>query len=126
MRISDWSSDVCSSDLSALRVFVMGERAAAHEPPTADDLEMMRSLNREAIEAGALGVSTSRNLMHRKPAGELAPSHYSDEAELKALDQGMRAAGRSDESRVGKACASTCRSRWSQYPINKKQNSTKK
>src|SRR3546814_1010378 len=76
---------------SALRVFVMGERAAAHEPPTADDLEMMRSLTREAIEAGALGVSTSRNLMHRTKAGELAPSLYSEEDELKALAQ------RSDE-----------------------------
>ncbi|MBB5707303.1 N-acyl-D-amino-acid deacylase family protein [Sphingopyxis panaciterrulae] len=78
---------------SALRVFVMGERAAAHEPPTADDLEMMRSLTREAIEAGALGVSTSRNLMHRTKAGELAPSLYSEEDELKALAQGLRDAG---------------------------------
>src|SRR3546814_567476 len=143
MRISDWSSDVCSSDLSALRVFVMGERAAAHEPPTADDLEMMRSLTREAIEAGALGVSTSRNLMHRTKAGELAPSLYSEEDELKALAQGLRDAGngvyqiiprimgsaseefalmrrlaeesRSEERRVGKECVSTCRSRWSPY-----------
>src|SRR3546814_12632863 len=71
----------------------MGERAAAHEPPTADDLEMMRSLTREAIEAGALGVSTSRNLMHRTKAGELAPSLYSEEDELKALAQGLRDAG---------------------------------
>src|SRR3546814_8839792 len=71
----------------------MGERAAAHEPPTADDLEVMRSLTREAVEAGALGVSTSRNLMHRTKAGELAPSLYSEEDELKALAQGLRDAG---------------------------------
>src|SRR3546814_18730362 len=73
---------------SALRVFVMGERAAAHEPPTADDLEMMRSLTREATEAGALGVSTSRNTMHRTNAGELEPSFCSEEDDVQAEGRG--------------------------------------
>src|SRR3546814_20286588 len=59
---------------SALRVFVMGERAAAHETPPADDLEMLSSLTREAIEDGELGVSTSRTLLHRAQEGELAQS----------------------------------------------------
>ena len=49
---------------SALRVFVMGERAATQEPPTAQDLASMRQLTTQAIHAGALGVSTSRNLLH--------------------------------------------------------------
>ena len=79
---------------SALRVFVMGERAAAQEPPTADDLAQMRALTTQAIRAGALGVTTSRNMMHRTKAGELAPSLYSDEDELGALADGLKDAGR--------------------------------
>jgi N-acyl-D-aspartate/D-glutamate deacylase len=75
---------------SALRVFVMGARAADHEPPNANDLAQMRALTTEAIRAGALGVSTSRNLMHRTKAGELAPSLFSEEDELTALAHGLR------------------------------------
>lgn len=79
---------------SALRVYVMGERAATHEPPTEHDLQRMRELTREAIEAGALGVTTSRNMLHRTKAGELAPSLFSEEAELGALAQGLKDAGK--------------------------------
>ncbi|MDR3471013.1 MAG: amidohydrolase family protein [Devosia sp.] len=75
---------------SALRVYVMGERGAAREPPTAADLEAMRALTAEAIRAGALGVSTSRNMLHRSRSGALAPSLYSEEDELKALALGLR------------------------------------
>ncbi len=78
---------------SALRVYVMGARAATGEAPTADDLAAMRRLTAEAVRAGALGVSTSRNLMHRTKAGELAPSLHSDEAELQALADGLKDAG---------------------------------
>jgi N-acyl-D-amino-acid deacylase len=79
---------------SALRVFVMGERAAAPAPPTAADLAAMRQLTTQAVRAGALGVTSSRNLMHRTKAGELAPSLYADEDELGALADGLRDAGR--------------------------------
>jgi N-acyl-D-aspartate/D-glutamate deacylase len=78
---------------SALRVYVMGERAARHEPPTAEDLARMRQLTAEAVRAGALGVTTSRNMMHRTKAGELAPSLYSEEDELGALAEGLKDAG---------------------------------
>jgi len=78
---------------SALRVYVMGARAATQQPPTADDLAAMRRLTAEAVRAGALGVSTSRNLMHRTKAGALAPSLFSDEDELGALADGLKDAG---------------------------------
>ncbi len=78
---------------SALRVYVMGERAASHEPPNAHDLAEMRRLTTEAIRAGAIGVTTSRNLMHRTKAGALAPSLFSEEDELVALARGLRDAG---------------------------------
>lgn len=74
---------------SALRVYVMGERAARKEPPTGEDLAKMRALVAEGIRAGAFGVTTSRNVMHRTKAGDLAPSLYSDVDELCALAGGL-------------------------------------
>ncbi len=74
---------------SALRVYVMGERAARQEPPTGEDLAAMRGLVAEGIRAGAFGVTTSRNVFHRTKAGELAPSIHSDIDELKALAAGL-------------------------------------
>jgi N-acyl-D-aspartate/D-glutamate deacylase len=53
----------------------------------------MRALTAEAIRSGALGVSTSRNMMHRTKAGDLAPSLFSEEDELLALADGLRDAG---------------------------------
>ena len=78
---------------SALRVYVMGERAARHEPPTPDDLAEMRRLTTEAMRAGAIGVSTSRNMIHRTKAGELIPSLYSETEELENLARGLADAG---------------------------------
>jgi N-acyl-D-amino-acid deacylase len=78
---------------SALRVYVMGERGARREAPSRHDLARMRELTAEAVRAGALGVTTSRNLLHRTRAGDLAPSLHSDEDELLALAQGLKDAG---------------------------------
>ncbi len=78
---------------SALRVYVMGERGAEREAPTAGDLAEMRRLTAEAIRAGALGVTTSRNIIHRTRAGDPAPSLHSEEDELMALADGLRDAG---------------------------------
>ncbi|MFM5895773.1 MAG: N-acyl-D-amino-acid deacylase family protein [Novosphingobium sp.] len=74
---------------SALRVYVMGDRAVRKEAPTADDLAQMRGLVAEGIRAGGFGVTTSRNVMHRTRAGEIAPSLYSDVDELCALADGL-------------------------------------
>ncbi|MBC7504789.1 MAG: amidohydrolase family protein [Sandarakinorhabdus sp.] len=78
---------------SALRVYVMGERGAQREAPTDADLAAMRALTTEAVRAGALGVTTSRNMLHRTRAGELAPSLNSPEDELLTLAGGLRDAG---------------------------------
>lgn len=76
-----------------LRVFVMGERGANREPATEADLAQMTELVAEGIAAGALGVSTSRNLNHRTRAGDLAPTVTAEMAELLALAQGLKQAG---------------------------------
>jgi N-acyl-D-aspartate/D-glutamate deacylase len=78
---------------SALRVFVMGKRGADLEPPTEADLAEMRRLTAEAVKAGALGVTTSRTVVHRFRTGELAPSVPTADAEVLALAAGLRDAG---------------------------------
>jgi len=78
---------------SPVRVYVMGERGAARAAATADELQQMRGIVREAVAAGALGVTTSRNHGHRTVAGELAPSVDADRKELLALAQGLADAG---------------------------------
>src|SRR3954447_19980777 len=46
----------------AIRAYVMGERGARNEPATPADIEAMSTIVREAVEAGAVGVSTSRTI----------------------------------------------------------------
>ena len=76
-----------------LRVYVMGERGAACEPPTADDLAEMRRLTAEAVRAGAIGVSTTHNIAHRFRDGRLVPSVSTEEQEILALAHGLADAG---------------------------------
>lgn len=79
---------------SPLRVYVMGERGANLEPPTQDDLAEMRRLTTQAIQAGALGVTTSRSYAHQFRDGRPAPSVKSEDQEVLALAQGLRDAGK--------------------------------
>jgi N-acyl-D-aspartate/D-glutamate deacylase len=78
---------------AALRVFVMGDRGARREPATAEDRAAMAVLVRQAIEAGAVGVGTSRTMFHRSSDGELVPTLEADEAELRAMANAMGEAG---------------------------------
>lgn len=79
---------------SPLRVYVMGERGASLEPPTPEDLAEMRRLTKEGIEAGALGVTTSRNFGHQFRDGRPAPSVKTEDEEVLALAQGLADAGK--------------------------------
>lgn len=79
---------------SPLRVYVMGERGANLEPPTDEDLAEMRRLTAEAIEAGALGVSTSRSYAHQFRDGRPAPSVKTEDQEVLALAAGLKDAGK--------------------------------
>lgn len=77
----------------AVRAYVMGERGAKNEPATTEDIADMKSIVREAIEAGALGVSTSRVLGHRAMDGEPVPGTFAAEDELYGLGEALRDAG---------------------------------
>ncbi len=69
---------------SALRMYVMGERAL-EETATDDDLAAMRSAVGEALRAGAMGLSTSRATTHVTPDGTPVPSRIADWREIDAL-----------------------------------------
>jgi N-acyl-D-amino-acid deacylase len=66
----------------AVRTYVMGERGAKNEPATAEDIVQMAEIVREAIQAGALGFSTSRTIVHRAVDGEPVPGTFAAEDEL--------------------------------------------
>src|SRR3546814_3940095 len=93
-RISDWSSDVCSSDLA---VPLHGGR-------------FIRRGHRQA--PGRLAKPRPRS---RQDHFTVAGVETSAEGRLCLLGQGQVRSARSEERRVGKECVSTCRSRWSPY-----------
>jgi N-acyl-D-amino-acid deacylase len=78
----------------AIRAYAMGERGARNEPANGDDIDAMGRLVREAIEAGALGFSTSRTIAHKAMDGEPVPGTFAAEDELFGLGRAMAAGGR--------------------------------
>jgi N-acyl-D-aspartate/D-glutamate deacylase len=79
---------------AALRGYVMGERGADLTcRPSADELFRMASLVGEGLDAGAIGVSTSRTEVHRTSAGENLGTLRADAAELLALAGALRDRG---------------------------------
>src|SRR3546814_19138257 len=106
MRISDWSSDVCSSDLGDLAVDALGDpRRAAQQFFRGPGVEL-RVGAQEMQEVGEVTVES--DLADDRVHLSLDPVHF-------AQADGMDLIRRSAERRVGKACVSTCRSRWSPY-----------
>src|SRR3546814_10780732 len=92
MRISDWSSDVCSSDLTPL--FYLFPRCGANQ----DRWDVMLIVTKTVVGAMLDSFRTARNR-----------AWLGGESVLRARFS------RSEESRVGKECVSTCRFRWSPY-----------
>jgi N-acyl-D-aspartate/D-glutamate deacylase len=76
---------VCQVPHDALRVYVMGERATADEPATAEDIAQMRGLLREALLAGAAGFSTGRSDNHRSAKGKPTPASEARGEELTGI-----------------------------------------
>jgi N-acyl-D-amino-acid deacylase len=77
----------------AVRGYVMGERGAANEDATAEDIKQMQQIVQEAIEAGALGFSTSRTQLHKAIDGRVVPGTYAARDELFAIGEALKAAG---------------------------------
>ena len=66
----------------AVRGYVMGERGARNEPATPEDIAAMAEVVRAGIEAGALGFSTSRTILHTAVDGQPVPGTFAAEDEL--------------------------------------------
>src|SRR3546814_15573018 len=92
MRISDWSSDVCSSDLLG---------------PVQDDQIVSGAEDSGATKAQAEGNAAALSILSEDGRTGLIAAEFDV---------------RSEERRVGKECVSTCRSRWSPYHLKKKKN----
>src|SRR3546814_18139030 len=104
MRISDWSSDVCSSDLG--RRFQCDRcRHLRHR---------LSKRSRKPLAGG---------LTHQSEGPPARFPHVTQRETLmpKALSQNLR----SEERRVGKECGRKCRSRWSRYHSQKKKKQSK-
>src|SRR3546814_16729712 len=110
MRISDWSSDVCSSDL-------LGELAHEIDIDTHVIVFAIGHLDPFPCQARLLSESRRRfkreRVRHRAEPGHRSPGGAADIAAV-----------RSEERRVGKECVSTCRSRWSPYHSKNKHAHT--
>jgi N-acyl-D-amino-acid deacylase len=78
----------------AVRYYVMGERGAANEDATAEDVAEMARLVAEAVEAGAVGFSTSRTIGHRSLWGSPVPGTFAPADELLAIANAMGRVGK--------------------------------
>ena len=76
-----------------LRVYAMGQRGADREPATPEDLARMYQLTREAISAGAIGVSTTQLFTHRTRDGDPVPTFGVAEHELHVIASALKEAG---------------------------------
>src|SRR5215472_15729797 len=74
---------------AALRVEVMGARAAAQVQATPEEAAEIARLAGEAVTAGALGFTTSRTLNHKSSDGELTPSYGTGQDELVAIGRAV-------------------------------------
>ena len=77
---------------SAVRHYVMGDDSQDREP-TEQEIDAMRDIVRDAISAGALGLSVSQNKGHTDPQGVLVPAVWANEAEIFALGDVLREMG---------------------------------
>src|SRR3546814_15133762 len=103
MRISDWSSDVCSSDLQArvarveaLEGILHARLVVAHDPATQLQVLLDGHAYEHAVTLDEIGDALAQHVLRLQPDQRIAVVQDS-----------------SEERRVGKECVSTCRSRWS-------------
>src|SRR3546814_11035411 len=104
MRISDWSSDVCSSDLANGVLLAAGKR---HLDTRLGIEHVARDTACELTWRG-IGAGRGRAVFH----GGITIHEGADGSDANLSNKNLL---RSEERRVGKECVSTCRSRWSPY-----------
>src|SRR3546814_3706689 len=108
MRISDWSSDVCSSDL-ILQVHEVLRPLPIEAVPGAPDI-VLGVINLRGQVVTVIDLRRYLELPEQPLDAETRIIVVAHDGETFGL-----LVDRSDERRVGKECVSTCRSRWSPY-----------
>jgi len=76
-----------------LRVFAMGDRAVFNQPANKDDIAAMESLVKDAMDAGAIGLSTGRSDFHKSSDGGWTPASEAGKDELEGLARAVAASG---------------------------------
>src|SRR3546814_19344945 len=123
MRISKWSSYVCSSDLHSTRLTFAADVASAlfQTRGIAVQLDDARDIERIANElAQTSRLGYEHGLVAGADTAQLDSELSNARAEVTRLQAALRTAKRSlllrsEGRRVGKECVSTCRTRWSPY-----------
>src|SRR3546814_18737508 len=106
MRMSDWSSDVCSSDLQLCLRRARNRRPDQAETDNGETFDRHQPASAARIAAASPCVSSSVPIVMRSAFASPCPG------------------SRSEERRVGKECVGTCRSRWTPFHYKTKQQST--
>src|SRR3546814_15400019 len=106
MRISDWSSDVCSSDLEIYLLFAEGRSDVWPAGDLAVQIEVGRILGLSERPTEKVTREVAERWRPHGGAAALMAWHHRHKANTQMPV-------RSEERRVGKECVSTCRSRWS-------------
>src|SRR3546814_14223487 len=115
MRISDWSSDVCSSDLQGIGHVISPELGIVLPGATLVCPDS-HTCSQGALGALAWGIGSTS----AEPALATSTLRVKRPTTMRITIDGQLAPGvtakRSEERRVGKECVSTCKVRWSPYP----------
>src|SRR3546814_15034962 len=112
MRISDWSSDVCSSDLVRLELVVSDDRASLRVEDNGRGFALEQPIETNGTcHLGLAAMQERASLL----GGHLSCFSQPDSGTrlLASVPLPTHGTHRSEERRVGKECVSTCRSRWS-------------
>src|SRR3546814_16294098 len=123
MRISDWSSDVCSSDLVTFESGTDIDRAQMDTQNRLRRVEarLPEEVRRQGIQVNranaaflmVVALHSPNGAQNTLDLGNFATSRVIDELRRVNGVGDVQLFGRSEERRVGKECVSTCRSRWS-------------
>src|SRR3546814_13627906 len=109
MRISDWSSDVCSSDLVTFDRIPRAVISPEAAPPLLCNIETRLDLLRQTGLVDYCCVLPFDEQRQRETVDDFVINNLVRRLGMRIL------VVRSEERRVGKECVSTCRSRWSPY-----------
>src|SRR3546814_19469525 len=111
MRISDWSSDVCSSDLE---LTLLEKVAGAREAALMAELIISDGIGRNDISARRARFEQPRKISRRESSRQYKIlSGAESVGYIQEWDSGKVSLERSEERRVGQECVSTGNSRWS-------------